>query len=206
MTLSIRLLRTIVSSLILVIMGSALGQSADYRSLRYQGVVGQTSDFTCGPAALATLLTHYYGRPVSEAVFTERAVNDMTARGQEVVQGLTMLSLRNALSEEGVGATGYRLNLEQLRAVMGAGLPVVANVVYPRGHYYLVLAVTETDVLLADPSWGVRSQPIANFLNGWNGVVLVPQPDAAAAERARERVAHQVERFRERTERLRTGG
>ena len=30
-----------------------------YRTLRYEGVVGQTTYYTCGAAAVATLLTHY---------------------------------------------------------------------------------------------------------------------------------------------------
>ncbi|KEF35028.1 hypothetical protein RDMS_03085 [Deinococcus sp. RL] len=129
---------------------STARQPSSYLTLRYHSVVGQTSDFTCGPAALATLLTHYYGRPVSEQTFTERSVADMQARGKEVVEGLTLLSLKNALNTENVPSAGYKLTLEQLREVMQAGLPVVANVVYPKGHYYLVLAVDDQNVLLAD--------------------------------------------------------
>jgi hypothetical protein len=60
--------------------------------------------------------------------------------------------------------------------------------------------------LLADPSWGVRSQPIGNFLNAWNGVVLVPQPTEAEAAQARALVQQQVSRYQERIQRLRTGG
>ncbi|MBB6017165.1 C39 family peptidase [Deinococcus radiopugnans] len=176
-----------------------------FRELRYQSVVGQTTDFTCGPAALATLLTHYYGRPVAEQTLTERSVADMQARGKEVVEGLTLLSLRNALTTESVSSAGYKLTLEQLRGVMEAGLPVVANVVYPKGHYYLVLAVDDQNVLLADPSWGVRSQPIANFLNAWNGIVLMPQPSEAEAVQARVQVRQQLSKYRERSERLKTG-
>ncbi|MBI0446898.1 C39 family peptidase [Deinococcus sp. DB0503] len=177
----------------------------DYRTLRYQSVVGQTTDFTCGPAALATLLTHYYGRPVSEATFTERSVADMQARGKEVVEGITLLSLKNALTTESVSSAGYKLTLEQLRGVLEARLPVVANVVYPKGHYYLVLAVDDHNVLLADPSWGVRSQPIESFLNAWNGIVLVPQPNEAEAAQARVQVEQQLSKYRERIERLKTG-
>ncbi|MPY67921.1 peptidase C39 bacteriocin processing [Deinococcus sp. SDU3-2] len=194
-----------VSVLLLAFGTSATAQGQDYRTLRYQSVIGQTSDFTCGPAALATLLTHYYGRPVSEKTLTERSVADMQARGKEVVEGITLLSLRNALTTENVPSAGYKLTLEQLRGVMEAGLPVVANVVYPKGHYYLVLAVDDQNVLLADPSWGVRSQPIANFLNAWNGVVLMPQPSEAEAAQARAQVRQQLSKYRERIERLKTG-
>ncbi|WP_144012309.1 cysteine peptidase family C39 domain-containing protein [Deinococcus sp. LM3] len=179
--------------------------SADYRTLRYASVVGQTSDFTCGPAALATLLTHYYGRPVAEQTLTERSVADMQARGKEVVEGITLLSLRNALGSESISSAGYKLTLEQLRVVLAQGLPVVANVVYPKGHYYLVLAVDDQNVLLADPSWGVRSQPIRNFLNAWNGVVLIPEPSESEVTQARTQVALQLSKYRERLERLKTG-
>lgn len=178
----------------------------NFRQVRYHSVVGQTTDFTCGPAALATLLTHYYGTPMSEAAFTERAIADMASRGRGVTEGLTLLSLKNALIPEGIASAGYKLNIEQLREVMKAGLPVVANVQYPRGHYYLVLGLDDQNVLLADPSWGVRSQPIANFLNAWNGVILIPQPSEAQAEAARKEVSAQMSTYRERLERLRTGG
>lgn len=176
-----------------------------YRTLRYASVIGQTSDFTCGPAALATMLTHYYGRPVSEQTLTKRSMADMQARGKEVVEGITLLSLRNALNTESIPSAGYKLTLEQLRGVLNAELPVVANVVYPKGHYYLVLAVDDQNVLLADPSWGVRSQPIQNFLNAWNGVVLMPQPSEAEAALARVQVKQQLSKYRERIERLKTG-
>ncbi|MFN4252846.1 C39 family peptidase [Deinococcus sp.] len=193
--------------LLLMALASTLAESVgvDYRTLRYSSVVGQTTDFTCGPAALATLLTHYYGQPVSEQTLTERSVADMQARGKEVVEGITLLALRNALTTEDVLSAGYKLTLEQLRVVLAQGLPVVANVVYPKGHYYLVLAVDDQNVLLADPSWGVRSQPIRNFLNAWNGVVLIPEPSEAEATQARAQVALQLSKYRERLERLKTG-
>jgi predicted double-glycine peptidase len=193
-------------SLCFAISHSASAQATDYRTLRYSSVIGQTSDFTCGPATLATLLTHYYGRPVSEQAFTERSVADMQARGKAVTEGITLLALRNALQSEDVPSVSYRLTLEQLREVLEVGLPIVANVVYPKGHYYLVLAIDSQHVLLADPSWGVRSQPIGNFLNAWNGVVLVPQPTEAEAAQARALVQQQVSRYQERIQRLRTGG
>lgn len=200
-------IRAIMSMIFVILFSSGYSSATtDYRTLRYADVIGQTSDFTCGPAAIATLLTHYYGQTVSEQSVTERSVADMESRGKAVTEGLTLLSLRNVLSQESVAGSGYKLTLEQLRGVMAQGLPVVANVVYPKGHYYLVLAVDDQNVLLADPSWGVRSQPLDNFLNAWNGVVLIPQPSEAQATQAKAEVQQQVTTYRERLERLRTGG
>lgn len=203
-------LRCSVMLTLITMNGLAIGSNASalgtYRDTRYRSVIGQSTDFTCGPAALATLLIYYYGTPVSEQSFTERAMADMASRGKEVTEGLTLLSLKTALSAEQIQSAGYKLNIEQLRKVMEAGLPVVANVQYPKGHYYLILGLDDQNVLLADPSWGVRSQPIANFLNAWNGVVLVPQPNEAQAIAAKKQVSEQMAKYRERIQRLRTGG
>lgn len=201
-----RKLKIISSCCLLFSVANIQAQVINHRDFRYQNVIGQTTDFTCGPAALATLLTYYYGTPVSEQSFTERAIADMASRGKEVTEGLTLLSLKTALSAEQIQSAGYKLNIEQLRKVMEAGLPVVANVQYPKGHYYLILGLDDQNVLLADPSWGVRSQPIANFLNAWNGVVLVPQPNEAQAIAAKKQVSEQMAKYRERIQRLRTGG
>jgi predicted double-glycine peptidase len=44
-----------------------------YRDLRYEEVVGQAAWYPCGPAAVATLLTFYYGLLTSEAEALELA-------------------------------------------------------------------------------------------------------------------------------------
>lgn len=176
-----------------------------YRDLRYTGVVGQTSDYTCGPAALATLLTHYYGTPVSEAHFTELATEDMAKRGKQVLSGLTMLSLKNALATEGISAEGYKIGVPELRALTSGGLPVLVNVQYPKGHYYLVIDMDDENVLLADPSWGMRSQSIQQFLHAWNGVVLVPQPSEAQAAHALQFAQQQKEHHARKASLLRRG-
>jgi predicted double-glycine peptidase len=42
-----------------LLLGLALAQQpTPHRDLRYQGVVGQTDWFTCGPAAVVTLLRY----------------------------------------------------------------------------------------------------------------------------------------------------
>jgi len=59
------------------------GTSLSYRELRYDGVVGQTDWYTCGPAAVATLLTYYYGIPTTEAEALKLAEGFMREMGLE---------------------------------------------------------------------------------------------------------------------------
>ena len=57
-----------------------LVQPVPYQELRYVEVVGQTDFYTCGPAAVATLLTYYYGIPTTEAEALELTEEFMRAQ------------------------------------------------------------------------------------------------------------------------------
>lgn len=179
--------------------------SKDYRDVRYRNVFGQTDWYTCGPAALATLFTFYYAKPVSEAAITRLSVQDMASRGKDPRAGVTLLALRNAGRARGIDATGYRLDFGQLEAVLKSGLPVLVNTVQPQAHFSVALAVVGDTVLLADPSWGLKAQPRRWFLDAWNGVTLIPSPDATQAARARAEVRKVVAAYHERVDRLRSG-
>ena len=71
-----------------------------WRDIPFRTVVRQQYDFSCGSAAVATLLTYQYGRKVSEAeVFKAMyAVGD-----QEKIQkvGFSMLDMKRYLDEHG---------------------------------------------------------------------------------------------------------
>jgi len=59
-----------------------LFQLLSYRDLRYEWVVGQTDWYTCGPVAVATLLT-FFGIPTTEEEALELAEEFMRAQGLE---------------------------------------------------------------------------------------------------------------------------
>jgi len=71
-----------------------------YRDLRYIEVIGQTDWYTCGPAAVATLLTYYYGIPTAEAEALELAEGFMREIGLEPgpEQGINALALKKTLA------------------------------------------------------------------------------------------------------------
>jgi len=64
---------------------------APYRSLRYAHVTGQADWYTCGAAAVSTLLTYYYGDPASEQDALEVAFAETQASGKDPLKGLTAL-------------------------------------------------------------------------------------------------------------------
>jgi len=160
-------------------------QPTPHRDLRYQQVVGQTDWFTCGPAAVATLLHYYYGIAATEGRVLELALQAMQKPESEVrLVGINALALRQAMQTLGLPSRGFRLSLEQLSDYFArGGLPVVLHVTRPEPHYVVAVGMVWGQVVLADPSWGKRIMPLEGLLSqkGFSGVALVPIPSGAQA-------------------------
>lgn len=170
----------LVSIIWFIVFPTVANSITPYRTLRYEGVIGQTSYYTCGPAAVATLLTHYYDRPTTEAEILALSETAMAESGKIPEEtGITALALIQALADRGIQARGMRLTLTSLAEYFGnGGLPVVLHVTKPQMHYVLAVGMVGDWIILADPSWGRRIQPLDALVNeqGFSGVTLVPVP------------------------------
>ncbi|MGC8817575.1 MAG: cysteine peptidase family C39 domain-containing protein, partial [Candidatus Hadarchaeum sp.] len=104
--------------------------------------MGQTDWYTCGPAAVATLLTHYYGLPTSEAEALELAQNFMRAQGLEPgpERGINALALKRTLEAKGIPTKGFRVKPEALKDYFDrGGLPLIAHLTQPQKHFVVVI-------------------------------------------------------------------
>lgn len=174
--------------------GSLDGVVAAYRDLRYKGVIGQTDWWTCGPAAAATVLHHYYGLDADESSVLQLALEAMEHQSLDGEGGITALALVRALAAYGFQTVGYRLDLEALADYFRAGgLPVIVHVTKPQHHWVVAVGLVGAHIVVGDPSWGRRIEPLAVFMEekGFSGVVLVPLPpgDLLEAGRARQKSA-----------------
>jgi len=173
-------------TIILVSTAPTLASSpTPYRPLRYTHVTGQTDWYTCGAAAVSTLLTYYYDDPATEQGVLEVAFAETQASGKDPLEGLTALSLKRALQQRGYTVKAYRVNLEQLADYFRrGGLPVVAHVTKPQLHFLVISGIVpdprtqRPQVLLADPSWGRRIVPLEELVTfkGFSGVILLAVP------------------------------
>lgn len=148
--------------------------------LKYAGVVRQRFDFSCGSAALATLL-RLYGVPGGEA----EAFRGMWAGGDQAQirrLGFSLLDMKRYLDSLGRPANGYKVSLDQITK---AGIPGIALVTV-RGyrHFVVVLGARDGEVLVGDPSLGLRVEPAERFKEGWNGVFFAIDRDPEIGRRA----------------------
>lgn len=137
---------------------------------RFINVVRQKYDFSCGSAALATLLTYSYELPVDERM----VLSDMYAKGNQAKihkEGFSMLDMKNYLSSIGLKAEGYKESLDKLNVV---GVPAIV-LINRRGytHFVVVKGVTKTKVLVGDPALGLRVYDRAEFEGMWNRILFV---------------------------------
>lgn len=127
---------------------------------RFHTTVRQQFDYSCGSAALATLLTYHYHNPVTEkTVFTEM----WRSGDQEKIrrEGFSLLDIKNYLNAHGYAADGYAAPLAKLAEV---GIPAIA-LIRDKGynHFVVVKGVSTDKVLVGDPSLGGKTIPRQDF-------------------------------------------
>lgn len=136
---------------------------------RWQTVVRQQYDYSCGAAAVATLLTYHYGRETGEAEVYE--VMFETGDQDRIRQmGFSYLDMKRYLIKKGLLADGFRVDLPTIQKI---GVPVVTLItIEGYRHFVVVKGVTESDVILGDPALGIRKMPRDEFQEMWNGTIL----------------------------------
>lgn len=138
---------------------------------KFAEVVRQRFDFSCGSAAVATLLTYHYADKTDE-MDAFRYMYDGGDRKKIAQAGFSLLDMKRYLAHRGYQADGYQASLATLA---GAGVPAIALINY-RGyrHFVVVKGLRDDSVLLGDPSLGTRLVARAEFEQMWdNGVLFI---------------------------------
>ncbi|RAK57638.1 C39 family peptidase [Phenylobacterium deserti] len=157
-------------------LGTFAAPVVSMRDMPFRTVVRQQYDYSCGSAALATLLHHHYGRPVGEAeIFKAMYATGDQAKIRQV--GFSLLDMKNYLKSIGLSADGYRENLDLLRKHKSPAIAVI-NVGNYR-HFVVVKGVQGGKVLVGDPALGLKAYSLAEFAQVWNGVVFMIHPNSA---------------------------
>lgn len=140
-----------------------------WRDIPFRTVVRQQYDYSCGSAAVATLLRFHYGTHVTESeIFQSMFARGDQPRIQEV--GFSMLDMRTYLEQRGFTADGLRLSLDRLATLDVPAIALITPANYR--HFVVIKGVTDTHVLVGDPTFGLLTYTRADFEAVWNGVVL----------------------------------
>lgn len=143
-------------------------------------LIRQRYDFSCGAAALATILRYGLGDQVTE----QQIVADLFAglEGAEAIkretEGFSLYDLQQVALRRGYKAEGYMLEPQDLSKLNGPVIVFLETMGYK--HFAVLKGVRGDRVYLADPSRGNIRMPAYRFLDSWlkdgKGIIFVVEP------------------------------
>lgn len=146
-------------------LASSLAASQPSSQSQAVQVVRQTFSWSCGAAAIATLLTVKFNDELSEADVLSGLARHTSLEGARTRRGLTLLELKTFAETRGYRVRG--LNGVTMSDLSGLA-PLIAPVATPDGqHYVVVLHAGNNRIQLADPAAGLRTVDEASFSTEW---------------------------------------
>ncbi|SFR82415.1 hypothetical protein SAMN05216203_3298 [Marinobacter daqiaonensis] len=142
-----------------------------YREKTFSEVIRQQYDFSCGSAAVASLLSYHYAHPVSEQeVF--RTMFALADEDKVRSEGFSMLDMKRYLQMEGYQADGFRMPLAGLKEQVRLPVIVLINI---RGfrHFVVIKGISDQEVLVGDPARGLKAYSHREFEEYWDGTAFV---------------------------------
>lgn len=159
--------------------GSFQVEARSLQEMGWDGVIRQQYDYSCGSAAVATLLTYHYERETSEAEVFEWMIR---AGDAEQIQrhGFSMLDMKRYLDSQGLNSDGFRISLDDFIRIGVPAITMVDTAGYK--HFVVVKGVDEDNVLVGDPAAGTIVVPREHFEALWNGTVLGAREELEIAQ------------------------
>jgi uncharacterized protein len=154
-------------------------RTSTFQDYKFRDVIKQQRDFSCGSAALATMLTYHYEFPITESKVLE-AMYEHGDQEKIQKQGFSMLDMKKFVRSQGMKAEGYKIPLDRLRQT---GIPAIA-LLNLNGylHFVLVRGVDDKRVMVADPTVGMKIYSRKQFEEMWNGIFFVVTDRAAVGK------------------------
>jgi uncharacterized protein len=163
-----------------------------YKALRFSSTIRQEQDFTCGSAALATILTHYWGRTTSEneilKILADRYPNQNEWKAR-VEAGFSFDDLSFAAMVLGFESAGAKVPVSELESLNG---PVIVHLDKGKFQHFSVLRKAKDGVFyLADPTVGqtglqrgeFEAQYTGNAMAIWKAGTPIPANSPLAVVR-----------------------
>ncbi len=163
-----------------------------WREIKNRNIVMQQRDYSCGAAALATLLRYYWGYDVNEPMVlgvVENMLSSAQLRDRER-EGLTMADVSDAAKEMGFLASVGEVSFADLT---GSKVPLIVVVdIGGTNHFVVYRGVAAGCVFLADPLRGNLRISASHFQQTWqqNAVLVVAPEGKTESSRSQLGIRH----------------
>jgi len=141
-------------------------QMKPYSEFKYRNIVRQAYDYSCGSAALVTVMNNYLDIQVSE----QQAMEGMLAHGERdkiiARRGFSLLDMKRYLVTLGADAAGFRADMSDLGNLKQPGIVPIEYAGFK--HFVVVRGIRDGKVFVADPSAGHVVFSVDEFAKLWD--------------------------------------
>lgn len=139
------------------------------REHRYVDLVPQSTDFSCGAAALATILKFAYRKNTGEHQVLEGLLK---VSDPNIVKrrGFSLLDIKRYVTVLGMQGRGFKMDIAKLNKIK---VPVIVLLdIKGYKHFVVLKKTTANKVYIADPALGNKIMKTDDFIAAWNGIIF----------------------------------
>ncbi|TFW19738.1 peptidase C39 family protein [Massilia arenosa] len=166
--------------------GERLVKIEPMSELKFKHIVHQAYDYSCGSAALVTILNYHLGIKVSE----QDSMEGMMDKGEKdkiiARRGFSLLDMKRYVASLGVQSAGFKAEMKDLEELKD---PAIVPIDYAGFKHFVVFrGVRDGLVFVADPAMGNITFSVTEFATLWDGntlfLVYPPKDKPAVAQLA----------------------
>jgi uncharacterized protein len=137
---------------------------------RYNNVTRQAYDYSCGSAALTTVLNQYLGRQFQERQMMEGLLR--FGETEKIVQrrGFSLLDMKRLATALGHPSGGFKAEMKDIKTLDHPAIVPIASGGFK--HFVVLKKYQNGHVFVADPALGNISFTESKFLEVWDQNVL----------------------------------
>jgi hypothetical protein len=148
--------------------------------LEQERVVKQKYDYSCGSAALATLLKYHMGEDFQEQQVIQGLLQHGDSRRIAERRAFSLLDMKKFVNVLGYQGAGYKADMEDLKTLQE---PCIVPIkLFEYRHFAVLKGVYKNHIFLADPWRGNISFTLSEFEEMWyeNVIFIVSRKGAKA--------------------------
>ena len=149
--------------------------------LQYRKLVKQEYDYSCGSAALATLLNYYLGENFSESQVIYGLMEYGDAQKISQRRAFSLLDMKRFVNRLGYRGVGYKATIKDVYEINELKHPCIIPIEFLGYRHFTVLkGFHGGHIFLADPFRGNSSYTVDTFEEMWYGnIVFVVYPEGS---------------------------
>jgi len=139
-------------------------------SLRHRNITIQKYDYSCGSAALTTILNLNFELNLNEAEVIEGLIT--FGETEKIIRGrrFSLLDMKRYLEVLGIDGAGYKATIND---VYDIPFPAVISIdIEEFKHFVVLMGVEDDHVIIADPAFGHMSVTIPKFDKVWTNKIF----------------------------------